>query len=151
MVLIVTPKLMGKEIRAVAPSMVSLVALSNEYQDLYGAPYVAADTDWEEAQKARKPFREFVRDKYKFADKKAAREQAKQDELVGQKVEEKYKAREAELVAKYGSNADLRAPMASKFDKIEKIAERKDSWKTGSSREAARKDRLNKFANLQLQ
>lgn len=147
----VTPEQMGNEFRSVAPTMVSLIALSNEYQDLYGAPYVSADADWEEAQKARKPLREFVREKYKFADKRLERDKAKEESRISAMVDERSKAKEAELVAKYGSNPDLRSPVASKFDKIEKIAEHKDSWKTRAGREDARKDRLARFANVTLQ
>lgn len=147
----VTPEQMGKEFRSVAPTMVSLVSLSNEYQDLFGAPYVNGDADFEEAQKARKPFRDFVREKYDFNGKRTAREAKKQEDLINQKADEKFKAREAELVARYGENADLRSPVASKFAKIEKIAERKDSWKSEAGRKAARADRLKRFENITLQ
>ena len=147
----VTPDQLGKEIRSVAPTMVSLVALSNEYQDLYGSPYVTADADWEEAQKSRKPFREFVRDKYKFAAKKSEREQAKLQKDKDDYAADKVKAAQAQWAERHGENPELRSPMASKFDKIEKMAERKDSWKTSTARDAARKDRLVKFSNLTLQ
>ena len=147
----VTPEQMGNEFKAVAPTMVSLISLSNEYQDLFGSPYVSADADWEEAQKARKPLREFVREKYKFADKKAERDKANEEKRIAAMVDERAKAKEAELTAKYGSNPDLRSPVASKFDRIEKMAEHKDSWKTRAGRETARKDRLERFANVTLQ
>ena len=147
----VTPDQMGKEFRAVAPTMVKLVALSNEYQDLYGSPYIAGDADWEEAQAARKPFSDFVRDKYKFAAKRQERETKKTDELVASRVAEQMKVKEAELATKYGSNADLRSPLPSKFDKLEKsLGDRKDSWKSSAGREAAKKDRLERFSKTAL-
>jgi hypothetical protein len=140
-----------KEMQGTGMTLVSLMTLSNEYQDLYGTPYTSGDSDFEEAKKARKPFREFVKDKYKFEtkrqEKSAAADKARIDAIVAEQV----KTKEAELQAKYGSNPETRAPMASKFDKIEKIAERKDSWKTGAGREAARKNRLAKFENVTLQ
>lgn len=148
----VTPEEMGKEFRSVAPTMVSLVSLSNEYQDLYGTPYISAEADFEESRLARKSLRDFVREKYDFAGKKAAREAKKTDDLVNQKADEKYKAREAELVAKYGDNPELRAPVSSRFDKIAKsLGDKKDAWKTDAGRKDARSARLAKFENVQVQ
>ena len=59
----------------------------------------------------------------------------------------------AELTATYGSNPETRAPLASKFDRIEKSREgaAKDSWKTNAGRAEARKNRLSKFENVVLQ
>ena len=73
-----------------APDLVTLISLSNEYQDLYGKPYIEADSDFAEAVKAKKPMRDFVRDKYKFSDKRkerdAAAEQTRIDTLVARKL-----------------------------------------------------------------
>ena len=135
-----------------APDLVTLISLSNEYADLYGKPYLQAEEDFAKARKANKPFRDFVRDEYKFADKKAERETARVQTLIDQKAEEKYKAREAELAARYGSNGDLRAPMPSRNPKVEQVVkEHGDSWKTSAGREQARRDRLKKFENITLQ
>jgi hypothetical protein len=148
----VTPEAMQKEFRSVAPTMVSLVSLSNEYQDLYGTPYVNGDADWQEAQNARKPFREFVREKYSFAAKTAERNSKREQERIDAKVAEQLKAKEAELVAKYGSNGELRSPMPSMHDRLNKSHEgNRDSWKSDAGRREARKDRRERFANLTLQ
>lgn len=143
----------NKEMQGTGLTLVSLNSLSNEYFDLYGSPYLTGEQDFAEAQKARKPMREFVRDKYKFEEKRtakaAAADQARIDKIVGERVAtEKQK-----LVEQYGSNPETRAPLASKFDKIEKSRETagKDAWKSASGREEARKNRLAKFENVTLQ
>ena len=145
----VTPDQMAKEFSATGPTLIALTQLSNEYSDLYAAPYLTMEQDFAEAQKARQPFRDFVRTKYKFSDKRSEREQAKvqkdKDEYAATKVAEARK----EMAEKMG-NPDLASPRPSKFDKIEKMAERKDSWKTNAGREAGRKDRLSRFANVTL-
>ena len=148
----VTPDQMSKEFSAVPNTMVALYTLGAEYQDLYGQPYLNGPTDFEEAKKSRKPLTDFVRDKYKFADKKSEREAA----ALQKKMDEHAAAKVAEAQAKWtethGSNPETRAPLASKFDKIEKIAERSknDSWKTSAGRDAARKDRLKRFEKAPL-
>ena len=142
---------LNKELSGTGPTLISLMDLSNQYADLYGGPYLTAEADFVESQRARKPFRDFVRDKYKFETKRQEKSAAAEQTRINSIVDEKVKAKEAELAAKYGSNGELRAPLASKFDKIEKIAERKDSWKTQKGREESRKNRLNRFENIQLQ
>jgi response regulator of citrate/malate metabolism len=120
---------------------------------LYGAPYLAGETDFAEARKARKPLREFVREKYKLEEKKLAKAAAADQARVDAIVKEKVDAERAKLVAQYGSNPETRSPVASKFDKIEKSREAsgKDSWKTEAGRKAARSSRLSRFENIQLQ
>ena len=136
------------EMKSFAPTMVTVMSLSNQYQDLYGGPYLTAEEDFAEAQAARKPYREYVKSKYKFEDKQkekaAAADQARIDKIVTEKVA----AEKQKLVEQYGANPETRAPLASKFDKIEKIAERKDSWKTAAGRAESRKNRLAKFENV---
>lgn len=139
-----------KEMQGTGLTLVSLMSLSNEYQDLYGTPYLTAEQDFAEAQQVRKPLREFVKSKYKFEDKRKEKSEAAEKARIDGMVAEQVKVKEAELQAKYGSNSETRAPLASKFDKIEKIAERKDSWKSSVGREAARKNRLAKFENVAL-
>lgn len=147
----VTREQMGKEFAATGPTLISLTQLSNEYSDLYGTPYLSMEQDFTDSQKARKNFREYVRDKYKFTEKRADRDKASEQKRIDAIVAEQMKTKEAELAAKYGSNPDLRAAMPSKFDKIEKMAEHKDSWKTNAGREASRKSRLGRFENVTLQ
>lgn len=135
-----------------APDLVTLISLSNEYQDLYGKPYIEADTDFAEAQKAKKPMRDFVREKYKFADKKAERDAAKLQADKDAYAAEKVTAAQAEWAKTHGSNGDLRTPMPSKNPKIEKvIQEHGDMWKTSAGRVKAREDRLKRFENITLQ
>jgi len=138
-----------REMGNTGPSLVALTQLSNEYTDLYGAPYLNMESDFAEAQKARKPMTQFVREKYAFHTKREERSAKKQQETIDAKVSEQYKAKEAELVAKYGSNANISAPLASKFDKIEQMRDGgKDSWKSSAGKDAARKDRLTRFENV---
>ena len=135
-----------------APDLVTLISLSNEYQDLYGKPYIEADSDFAEAVKAKKPMRDFVRDKYKFADKRKDRDAAAEKIRIDALVAEGVKAKEAELAAKYGSNSNLSTPRASGFDKIDKVsAVRTDAHKTSASREQAKKDRLARWDNVTVQ
>jgi hypothetical protein len=138
-----------KEMQGTGETLVTLMAISNQYQDLYGTPYLTAEEDFVEAKQARKPFRDHVKSKYKFDDKRkektAAAEQARIAKIVGEKVA----AEKAKLVEQYGANPETRAPLASKFDKIEKSREgAKDSWKTREGRAEARKSRLAKFENV---
>lgn len=132
-----------------APDLVTLISLSNEYQDLYGKPYIGADADFAEAVKAKKPMSDFVRDKYKFSDKRKERDAAAEQTRIDTLVAAQLATKEAALVAKYGSNPNLSSPMASRNDKVQKIAEaRNDSFKSSAGREAAKKDRLARWENV---
>lgn len=132
-----------------APDLVTLISLSNEYQDLYGKPYIEADSDFAEAVKAKKPMRDFVRDKYKFSDKRKERDATAEQTRIDTLVAAQLATKEAALVAKYGSNPNLSSPMASRNDKVQKIAEaRNDSFKSSAGREAAKKDRLARWENV---
>ena len=132
-----------------APDLVTLISLSNEYQDLYGKPYIEADSDFAEAVKAKKPMRDFVRDKYKFSDKRKERDAAAEQTRIDTLVAAQLATKEAALVAKYGSNPNLSSPMASRNDKVQKIAEaRNDSFTSSAGREAAKKDRLARWENV---
>lgn len=134
-----------------APDLVTLISLSNEYQDLYGKPYIEADSDFAEAVKAKKPMRDFVRDKYKFSDKRKERDAAAEQTRIDTLVAAQLATKEAALVAKYGSNPNLSSPMASRNDKVQKIAEaRNDSFKSSAGREAAKKDRLARWENVSV-
>ena len=132
-----------------APDLVTLISLSNEYQDLYGKPYIEADSDFAEAVKAKKPMRDFMREKYKFSDKRKERDAAAEQTRIDTLVAAQLATKEAALVAKYGSNPNLSSPMASRNDKVQKIAEaRNDSFKSSAGREAAKKDRLARWENV---
>jgi hypothetical protein len=139
-----------KEMQGTASAQIALAAITQRYQHLYGEPYLTMEEDYAEAQRARKPLREYVATKYKFeektAEKKAAAEQVRIDAIVKEKVD----AERAKLTAQYGSNPETRAPLASKFDKIEKSRESqgKDTWKSAKARDEARKNRLSKFENV---
>jgi hypothetical protein len=139
-------------LRSTAPDLVSLISLSNEYQDLFGAPYIAADTDFAEAQKAGKPLREYTRAKYNFDGKRAEKAAKDDQERIDKLVAERMKAKEAELAAKYGSNPETRTPMPSKFDTLTKSPGfNGDSWKSVEGRKANREARVKKFENIPLQ
>ena len=119
--------------------------------DATGWELYHVDEDFAEAQKLGRPLTEYARSKHKFAEKQAELTAADQ-KRINELVEEKYKVREAELAAKYGSNPDTRSPMPSKFDRVIKEAGVKgDSWKSPEGREANRRERLKKFENLSVQ
>lgn len=151
------PKYMTREdfdkaARGTAPDLVSLTALSNEYYSLFGKPYVEVESDYAEAQRAGKGLRDYARSKYNFDGKKTEMAQAADQKRIDEIVSEKMKTREAELVAKYGSNPDMRTPMPSKFDKLTKSEGFKsDSWKSRQGRAANREERLKKFENTAIQ
>jgi len=141
-----------KGMRATAPDLVALTALSNEYYDLHGSPYLAVEADYAEAQKSGKSLREYARAKYNFEGKKNEKAAAADQKRIDDIVNEKMKTREAELAAKYGSNGDLRTPMPSKFDQLKKRdGFKSDSWKSQEGRDASRQDRLQKFENIKIQ
>lgn len=141
-----------KGMRATAPDLIALTALSNEYYDLHGSPYLAVEADYAEAQKSGKSLREYARAKYNFEGKKNEKAAAADQKRIDDIVNEKMKTREAELAAKYGSNGDLRTPMPSKFDQLKKRdGFKSDSWKSQEGRDASRQDRLQKFENIKIQ
>lgn len=142
----------NKSMRATAPDLVSLITLSNEYQDLYGSPYLKAGEDFAEAQKLGKPYSEYARSKYAFDSKRAEKSAKAEQERINGIVAEQMKVKEAELAAKYGGNSNLSTPMPSKFDKLVKQPGFKgDSWKSQQGRDANRADRLKKFENATFQ
>jgi ribosomal protein L32E len=131
-----------------ADSLTLIQDLNNEYHSLFGAFPTSLNADFKEAQSARRPLRDYVRDKYKFADKKAEIEAKKLQESIDSKVREQVAVKEKELAAKYGSNPDLRVQIPSKFDSV-KTGDNKDSWKTAQGRDKAKRDRLERFSNIQ--
>lgn len=131
-----------------ADSLTLIQDLNNEYHGLFGSFPTSLNADFKEAQAARRPLRDYVRDKYKFQDKRAEIEAKKTQDLIDSKVAEKVSAKEKELAAKYGSNPDLRVQIPSKFDSI-KTGDNKDTWKTAAGRDKAKRDRLERFANIQ--
>ena len=141
----------NKEMQGTGETLVTLMSLSNRYQDLYGTPYLTGEQDFSEAKQARKPFREFVAQKYKFEDKTKERQAAADQARLDKYAKEKVEAAQAEWQKVHGSNPETRAPLASKFDKIEKLAANKDSWRTSAGRAEAKKSRLAKFENVVLQ
>ena len=138
--------------RNTAPDLVSLTALSNEYYDLLGSPYVAVEEDFRAAQAAGKPLREFARSKYNFEAKKAEKAAKADQERIDKIVAERVKEEQTKWAIEHGSNGELRAPMPSKFDKLVKDPTFKsDSWKSAEGRNANRQARLKKFENVSIQ
>jgi hypothetical protein len=141
-----------KAARTTAPDLVSLTALSNEYRSLFGEDYLSIEDDFRAAQQAGKSLREFTRSKYNFDGKKAEKAASADQARIDKIVAEQMKTKEAELAAKYGSNPELRMPLPSKFDKLQKQEGFKsDSWKSPEGRAQNRADRLKKFENVTLQ
>jgi hypothetical protein len=142
----------NKLMRGTAPDLVTLISLSNEYQHLYGSPYLSADADFAEAQRAGKPMRDFVRGKYNFEGKRTELATKADQERIDKIVNERVTAEKAKLAEQYGSNPETRAPMPSKFDRLEKTPGFKsDSWKSPDGRKANREARLKRFENVTLQ
>lgn len=146
-----TRKEFDEEMKGTAAAQIAIASITQRYQHLYGEPYLTMEEDFAEAQQARKPLREFVATKYKFAEKTAEKAAAAEKVRVDAIVKEQVDAERVKLQAQYGSNPETRSPVASKFDKIEKMAERKDAWKTSAGRAESRKSRLAKFENSTLQ
>lgn len=137
--------------RGTAPDLVTLVGLQAEYQDLLGTPYINIDQDFAEAQRAGKPLREYARTKYNFDAKRTEKQQAAEKTRIDGLVAEQLKTKEAELVAKYGSNSNTSVAMPSKFDKLEKQPGFKsDSWKSAEGRKANRESRLKRFESAPI-
>lgn len=148
----VTRQDLERGVRQTAPDLVSLTALSNEYYSLFGKPYVEVEEDFRAAQQAGKGLRDYARSKYNFEGKKAEIAAKADQERIDKIVAEQMKAKEAELAAKYGSNPELRMPLPSKFDKLQKQEGFKsDSWKSPEGRAQNRAERLKKFENVTLQ
>jgi hypothetical protein len=151
-----TPKPFTREeatqiLRGTAPDLVTLVGLQAEYQDLIGTPYINIDQDFVEAQKSGKSLRDYTRTKYNFDAKRQEKTQKAEQSRIDSIVAEQLKTKEAELVAKYGSNSNLSTAMPSKFDKLQKQEGFKsDSWKSAEGRKANREARLKKFENVQI-
>lgn len=147
----ITREEMEQGFRKTAPDLVTLVALQAEYQHLYGEPYVAIDDDFRAAQAAGKGLKDYARTKYGFeakkAEKAAAADQARIDKIVNERVA----AETAKLAATNGSNGELRSPLPSKWDKLEKQPGFKtDSWKSQEGRAANRAERLKRFENVAI-
>ncbi len=135
--------------RKIAPDLVTLTSLSNEYQYLTGQPYVDINTDFEEARKNGKPLTEFVRAKYDFAGKKAAMAQKSDQERIDKIVSERLAAEEKKWQEAHGSNPNTKSPMPSMFDRLQKNANA--DGKTVLSAEAREKNKLSRkerFANM---
>ena len=141
-----TQQELQESMRKTAPDLISLTAVSNEYQHYYGTPYTAIEQDFAEAQKAGKPLTQYARQKYNFEGKKNEMAAAADQKRIDALVEERVKAREAELVASHGSNANTRTPVPSKFDRLEKSGlTPKDSWKSAKGRAENRINRVERF------
>lgn len=139
-------------LRGTAPDLVTLVGLQAEYQDLLGSPYTHIDQDFQEAQRAGKPLREYARTKYNFDAKRTEKQQAAEKVRIDALVADQLKVKEAELAAKYGTNSNTSTPMPSKFDRLEKQPGFKsDSWKSAEGRKANRESRLKRFENVPIQ
>lgn len=138
-------------LRGTAPDLVTLTALTAEYQDLIGAPYVNIDQDFVEAQKSGKSLRDYTRNKYSFDAKRQEKQAAAEKARIDSIVDEKVKVKEAELAEKYGSNPNTSVAMPTKFDKLEKQPGFKnDSWKNAEGRKANREARLKRFENMPI-
>lgn len=141
-----------KMARGTAPDLVSLTALSNEYYDLFGSPYVAVEQDFAEAQKAGKSLRDFARSKYNFDGKRQEKAQAKAEADYQKRYTEDLAKEKAKWAETHGSNPETRAPLPSKFDRLQKQEGFKnDSWKSQDGREANRAARLKRFENVPIQ
>ena len=144
----ITREDLDKTARATAPDLVSLTALSNEYYDLFGAPYVAVEEDFKAAQAAGKPLREYARSKYNFDAKRAEKQQAAAEAAYQKRYAEDIAKEKAKWAAENGSNPDTRVPVPTKFDQLQKMDGFKaDSWKTPEGRKANRQARLKQFEN----
>lgn len=140
-----------KRARSIAPDLVTLTALSNEYQYLNGKPYTDINADFAEASKQGKPLTEYVRAKYDFAGKHAAKEQAANEAAYQERYAKDLAAEQAKWAEKNGSNPNTRVPLPSSFDRLtQQPGFDSKSWANAESRKANREARLQKFANVSL-
>lgn len=147
----ITREDMEKGMRATAPDLVSLTALSNEYRSLFGNDYVSIEEDYRAAQQAGKPLRDFARSKYNFEGKRTEIAAAADQKRIDGIVAEKQKEWEAKNALSNGSNSNTSRPMPSKFDKLTKgEGFKNDSWKSPEGRDSNRADRLKKFENISI-
>lgn len=138
--------------RKTGADLVSLTKLSNEYQYLYGKPYLSVDEDFAEAQRAGKPLTEYARQKHKFDDRRQELDKKAAEEAYSTRYAADLAVEKAKWAEIHGSNPDTRAPMPSKFDSLVKDPTFKnDSWKSPEGRKANRDARLKKFENLPIQ
>ena len=140
-----------KRARSIAPDLVTLTALSNEFQYLEGRPYTDINADFAEASKQGKPLTEYVRAKYSFESK----HKAKQDAANEASYQERYKAdlakEQAKWAEQHGSNPNTRVPLPSSFDRLaSQPGFDSKSWANADARKANRQARLEKFANVPL-
>jgi len=140
-----------KRARSIAPDLVTLTALSNEFQYLEGKPYTGINADFAEASKQGKPLTEFVRAKYNFEAKHAAKEQAANESAYQERYQKDVAAERAKWAEQYGSNPNTRVPLPSIFDRLaSQPGFDSKSWANADARKANRSARLEKFANVPL-
>ena len=145
----VTQEDFKRGVSGVAPDLVSLTALSNEYYDLFGAPYVAVESDFAEARKAGKSLREYARAKYGFDAKRTEKQTAASEAAYQKRYADDIAKEKAKWATEHGSNPDTAAPLPSKFARLESAeGVKQESWKSTAGRAANRAARLEKFKNL---
>ena len=138
--------------RKTGADLVSLTKLSNEYQYLYGKPYLSVDEDFAEAQRAGKPLTEYARQKHKFDDRRQELDKKAAEEAYSTRFAADLAAEKAKWATANGSNPDTRAGMPSKFDSLSKQPNFKsDSWKSPEGRAANRAERLKRLENVPIQ
>lgn|SRR5574337_423280 len=134
--------------RAIAPDLVTLTSLSNEYQYLTGKPYTDINTDFAEAQKQGKPLTEFVRAKYDFAAKHKAKEDAANEAAYRERFEKDLAAERVKWAEQNGPNPNTRIPLSSSFDRLSaQPGFDPKSWASAEGRKQHRQERLEKFKN----
>jgi hypothetical protein len=137
-----------KRARSIAPDLVTLTALSNEYQYLNGKPYTDINADFAEASKQGKPLTEFVRAKYDFQGKHAAKEAAAQESSYQERYAKDLAAERSKWAQEHGPNPNTRIPLPSSFDKLaSQPGFDSKSWANAETRKANRQARLEKFSN----
>lgn len=140
-----------KRARTIAPDLVTLTALSNEYQYLNGKPYTDINADFTEAAKQGKPLTEYVRAKYDFAGKHAAMEKEASEKAYRERYEKDLAAEKAKWAEQHGPNPNTRVPLSSNFDKlVSQPGFDSKSWANADARKANREARLEKFKNVPL-
>ncbi len=141
-----------KQARAIAPDLVTLTALSNEYAYLYGQPYTAINDDFQEAQKHGKPLRDYVQSKYDFSANRQEKQKAAEEAAYQDRFKKDIESERKKWAEEHGSNPNTRSPLPSRFDKlVNQQGFDKNSWASADGRKANRESRLQKFENLKIQ
>lgn len=128
-------------------ALAELVDVSNEHQALFGSPLTKMREIFNEAKTQRKGVRQYVEEKFDYSGKKAAMAAAEKAKWeAATRTDERNKVLAEEAAKK---NPNLAPAISSKATAVvERNKGNENSWQTRKGRDEARRDRLDRFANV---